>query len=206
MCNLYRMTSNVEAMRRLFAVDAGLPANLPAQPEIYPGYDAAVVRGVAVREIATMKWGFPPPAAGTQPVTNVRNLASPFWRTALSRPERRCLVPVTAFCEWSATPDPVTRRKRKVWFDVPGVEVFAFAGVWRPTPAGDRFAFLTTMANALVATVHPKAMPVILAPDEYATWLTGDFTAACALADAWPDGAMRIVPDAPAVSIGLLPG
>lgn len=51
------------------------------------------------------------------------------------------------------------------------------------------------MANGLVASVHPKAMPVILAADEYTTWLSGDFDAACALADAYPDDAMRIVPD-----------
>jgi hypothetical protein len=29
-------------------------------------------------------------------VTNVRNLESPFWRTALARPLQRSLVPVTA--------------------------------------------------------------------------------------------------------------
>jgi putative SOS response-associated peptidase YedK len=28
-----------------------------------------------------MRWGFPPPPkVGTQPVTNVRNVASPYWR------------------------------------------------------------------------------------------------------------------------------
>ncbi|WP_243455609.1 SOS response-associated peptidase family protein [Sphingosinicella sp. BN140058] len=33
-------------------------------------------------------------------VTNVRNLTSPFWRSSLKDPARRCLVPVTGFCEW----------------------------------------------------------------------------------------------------------
>jgi putative SOS response-associated peptidase YedK len=46
-----------------------------------------------------------------------------------------------------------------------------------------------------VASVHPKAMPVILAANEYAIWLSGDFDAECALADAYPNDAMRIVPD-----------
>ena len=197
MCNLYRLTSNVEAMRRLFALDPAHSPNLPLFDEIYPDRDAPVIRTTAsgTREIAMMRWGFPPPVVASRPVTNVRNLASPFWRTALGRPGRRCLVPVTAFSEWSTEPAPVTRRKRKVWFDLPEQEVFAFAGLWRPTAEAERFAFLTTMTNALVASVHPKAMPMILAPHEYATWLEGDFATVCALSDAYPDSEMRIVPD-----------
>ena len=196
MCNLYRLTSNVEAMRRLFAVDPASSPNLPVFDEIYPDRDAPVIRSAATgtREFAVMKWGFPPPVAASRPVTNVRNLVSPFWRTALSRPDRRCLVPVTAFSEWTAEPDPGTGRKRKVWFDVPAQEVFAFAGVWRPTDVVNRFAFLTTAPNALVGAVHPKAMPMILAPHEYSAWLTGDFAAVCAMTDAYPDDEMRIIP------------
>lgn len=60
-----------------------------------------------------------------------------------------------------------TGAKRKVWFAMPDGEPFAFAGVWRPTPEGDRMAFLTCEPNATVAAVHPKAMPVVLAPDHY---------------------------------------
>ena len=189
------MTSNADAMRQLFRVTSEALPNLPVYTEIYPDKDAPVIRDVAgIREIATMRWGFPPPAAGTRGVTNVRNLSSPFWRTALSKPERRCLVPVTAFSEWTAAPDPRTGRKRKVWFDLPARPLFAFAGVWRPTAEADRFAFLTTMANALVASVHPKAMPMILAEDEQEQWLNGTFAEVCALSDAYPDAEMRILP------------
>ena len=193
MCNLYRLTSNVEAMRRLFAVDSSSSPNLPRFDEIYPDRDAPVIRSTAVgsREFAVMKWGFPPPVAASRPVTNVRNLGSPFWRTALSRPDRRCLVPVTAFSEWTAEPDPATGRKHKVWFDLPAQEVFAFAGVWRPAGEVDRFAFLTTVPNALVGAVHP----MILAPVEHDAWLTGDFAAVCAMSDAFPDDQMRILPE-----------
>ena len=200
MCNLYRMTSNVEAMRRLFAVAADSAPNLPLFNEIYPDRDAPVVRAApdGSRHIATMRWGFPPPVAASRPVTNVRNLTSPFWRTALSRPERRCLVPVTAFSEWTAEPDPVTGRKRKVWFDLPGQEVFAFAGLWRPAGEVERFAFLTTAPNELVGSIHPKAMPMILAPHEYHDWLTKDSATVCAMSDAYPDAEMRIIPDEPA--------
>ena len=127
-------------------------------------------------------------------MTNVRNLTSPFWRTALSRPDRRCLVPDTAFSEWTSEPDPVTGRKRKVWLDLPAQEVFAFAGVSRQTSEVDRFASLTTALNELVGAIHPKAMHMILASHEYTAWLTGDFAAVCAMSDAYPDDELRIVP------------
>jgi hypothetical protein len=79
LCNLYRLTTNVEAIRRLFAVTgASRFANLSDFPEIYPNRDAPVIRARAEggREVAIMRWGFPPPQAAARPVTNVRNLAS----------------------------------------------------------------------------------------------------------------------------------
>jgi putative SOS response-associated peptidase YedK len=141
----------------------------------------------------TMTWGFPGPAAAKgRPVTNVRNLVSPFWRSALDRPERRCLVPVTRFSEWSEKPDPATGRKVKAWFGLNGPDepLFAFAGIWRPGEGGPFMAFLTCAPNAVVGAVHPKAMPVILRPDDIATWLEGCREEACALALPFADADM----------------
>jgi putative SOS response-associated peptidase YedK len=62
MCNLYSMTTNVEAIRRLFQVDASndKSGNLPAMPGIYPDYPAAIVRnGGGRRELAMARWGMP---------------------------------------------------------------------------------------------------------------------------------------------------
>ncbi len=119
----------------------------------------------------------------------MRNLASPFRRTALSRPDRRCLVPVTAFCEWKGE----TGSKRKVWFAMNDGEPFAFAGIWRPTPEGDRAAFLTCESNATVAAVHPKAMPVVLAPDHYSAWLGDPYASVRALAVPHPEDVLTRV-------------
>ena len=46
MCNLYAMTTNVEAIRRLFGVDPSQDraGNLPPMPGIYPDYPAPIVR------------------------------------------------------------------------------------------------------------------------------------------------------------------
>ena len=45
MCNLYSMTTNVEAIRRLFQVEASndRTGNLPSMPGIYPDYPAPIV-------------------------------------------------------------------------------------------------------------------------------------------------------------------
>lgn len=196
MCNLYSMTATVDEMRRLFGEFDGDTANVPAYEEIYPGHGAPVLRrsGNGRLELTMMQWGFPgPPAAGSRPVTNVRNLQSPFWRNALSRPERRCIVPVTRFCEWTATPDPATGRKSKIWFGMAEDHppLFAFAGLWRPSDDGPYMAFLTCDSNATVGAVHPKAMPVMLRPEDAPKWLDSPREDACALARPFEDRMMR---------------
>ncbi len=83
---------------------------------------------------------------------------------------------------------------------------FAFAGVWTPwrgirgpksAPVEDDhelFGFLTTDANAIVAPVHPKAMPVILRTStEVDLWLGTEPADALALQRPLPDDALRIV-------------
>ena len=195
MCNLYRMTAGAQAIAQLFRADAA-GRNLPALEEIYPDSAApVVVADGAARRLEMMRWGWPPFREIKRPITNVRNLASPLWRSALADPARRCLVPVTAFSEWSAAPDPQTGRKRKHWFDVLPCSreddpLFAFAGLWRPAEDGPRFAFLTCAPNETVGRVHPKAMPVILRPgDPCDRWLSADGAGAAAmqvpLGDAW---------------------
>jgi putative SOS response-associated peptidase YedK len=199
-CTLYTMTSNAEAIARLFEVKGALP-NLPAYDAIYPDREAPVVRvdEDGRREIAKMLWGYPPPPNGNRPVVNVRNLSSPFWRSSLVSPRHRCLVPVTAFSEWTAEPDPATGRKRKVWFGLTDEDElpFAFAGVWRRADGAEgpamRMAFLTCEPNPLVGRVHPKAMPVILAREDYARWLGGSLNDALALARPYPAERMVIV-------------
>lgn len=192
MCNLYSMTATVDEMKKLFGSFEGDRVNLAPQSEIYPGYTAPVLRkeGGALM-LDQMTWGFPgPQAAKGRPVTNVRNLSSPFWRSALGNPERRCLVPVTRFSEWSQKPDPATGRKVKHWFGRADEGLFAFAGIWRPGEEAPYFAFLTCEPNEMVGAVHPKAMPVMLSPDDHDTWLDGEVEQACALAAPFADSEM----------------
>lgn len=198
MCNLYTMTATVDEMRRVFGPFTGDTANLPPFDEIYPGYRAPVLRreGAGLK-LEMMSWGFPGPAAARgRPVTNVRNLGSPFWRSAIASPDRRCIVPVTRFCEWTGE----VGAKRKVWFGLrdESEPQFAFAGIWRPGEGGPFMAFLTCAPNATVGAVHPKAMPVMLRPKDVGRWLDSERDQACALAVPFEDADMRVLEPADA--------
>src|SRR3954447_9608113 len=131
MCNLYSITTNQEAIIRLFRVINRYVGNLPPMPGVFPDYPAPVVRNTEdQREMVLMRWGMPPPPrTGGPPVTNIRNTSSPHWRGWM-KPETRCLVPFNSFAEYAPEPNPET-KKDVVWFalgdDRP---LAAFAGIW----------------------------------------------------------------------------
>ncbi len=130
MCNLYSSARSRDEIRRTFAVDRAAAGNLPPLPGIFPDQTASMVHAADVERVLTMmRWGFPPPPkVGMQPVTNVRNIASPYWRPWL-KPAFRCLVPVTSFSKYADTKP----RKTPVWFALDESRpLFAFAGIWRP--------------------------------------------------------------------------
>lgn len=189
MCNRYRMTTDQTGLERVYGIDAPYAGSVDQPPvELFPKRMAWVVRKEnGKRRIDVMDWGFPPPGNTGAPVTNVRNLSSQFWRRALSTPTQRCLVPVTEFCEWEGEKGSKVAR----WFSVPSRPLFSFAGIWRPNADGrSTYAFLTCEPNALVAPVHPKAMPVILHPDNEDTWLSGTMAEILALAAPYPSQLM----------------
>jgi putative SOS response-associated peptidase YedK len=124
------MTKNQDAIRNLFKVSRDTTGNMPPLPGIFPDMLAPIVRTSrdGDRVLEMMRWGFPPPpSAGPQPVTNVRNTGSGYWRGWLE-PRFRCLVPATSFCEWTDSRPKVTH-----WFAIDESRPpFAFAGIWRP--------------------------------------------------------------------------
>lgn len=206
MCNLYSMTKGQQAIRELSRALQDRTGNLPLLPAIFPDQTAPVVReGPLGRELVTMRWGLPGPTSmGARPVTNIRNLASPHWR-ALLKPDHRCLVPATSFCEYEDTQP----RKTPVWFALSKARpLFAFAGIWRQwhgarkaaeAPADHLlFAFLTCEPNAEVGAVHPKAMPVILrTPEDMERWMTASREDLAALQRPLADGALAVVARGP---------
>lgn len=185
MCNLYRMTKAKDEVAKWFdAVEAAGGANFGE--EVYPGYPGLVVAEGAVRQ---MNWGFPLVMKGKRgqplkpkPVNNARTdkLDSFFWRHSFE--ERRCLIPLTAWAEAQGAKGAMTRT----WLSLPGAEMFAAAGVWRTS---DEFGLcysmvMTDSAGSAAQDVHSR-MPVLLAPENYAGWLSGSPEDAKALCQPW---------------------
>ena len=194
MCNHYR--NNPESIAN-WAEYAGYRqmASVDAASDIWPKRPATVARiEDGVKSLDTMIWGVPRTMPGKRPgttvtktITNVRNLGSPFWRSMLANPARRCLVPFSAFAE-----PQIGHGREEHWFTINDAPVAAFAGIWRPSDVGNVFAFLTCEPNHLLAPLHPKAMPVVLHPDDYEAWLEADYDAACALAAPFPSQLMSL--------------
>jgi putative SOS response-associated peptidase YedK len=175
MCNLYKMTKTVAEVAKLFGARADPPGN--AGDTVYPGYPGIVVApdggGLRVRQ---MVWGFPLVLKGKKgqplkpkPVNNCRTdkLDSFMWRYSFK--ERRCLIPVTAFCEAEGEKGAKTRT----WFLLPDAELFAVAGIWRETAEwGAAYSMVMTEACVHVAGVHDR-MPAILPREDWADWLDG---------------------------------
>lgn len=202
------MTTNQEAIRRLFKITRDTTGNMPMFPSIFPDKLAPIVRRFnGDLELAMMRWGMPnPPGSKYGPYsTNIRNVNSSHWRRWLA-PESRCLVPVTSFSEYAPEPNPTTGKKDIVWFALNDERpLFAFAGIWtdwngtrgtkaKPeTGAHTLYAFLTTEPNGVVGPIHPKAMPVILREDDWGKWLNAPAEEAMKLQRPWPDDELKIV-------------
>jgi putative SOS response-associated peptidase YedK len=131
-----------------------------------------------------MTWGFPLVLKGKsgqplkpKPVNNAREdkLGTAFWRASFER--RRCLIPVTAWAEAEGAKGAMTRT----WYSLAGEEVFAVAGVWRPTEEwGQAYSMVMVDGCPQMADVHDR-MPVVLARTDWEQWLAGTPAEAFAL-------------------------
>lgn len=91
---------------------------------------------------------------------------------------RRALMPIAGFFEWKDV-HGTGKDKQPYAIAMKSGRPFCLAAIWqewRDPATGDRhrtFLVLTCPANALMAPIHDR-MPVILHPQDYRRWLSGE--------------------------------
>lgn len=163
-------------MAQLFA--AAPANNLPVVPNynVCPTTQIHVVLGAAEadRRLVSMRWGFLPkwyksPSDGPLLINaRAETIAKkPAFRSACR--ERRCLIPVTGFFEWTQDAEGT----RWPWY-IHGEQTLALAGVWQEWgPEDERqatCAIVTTGANETISKVHHR-MPVVIDEADWGLWL-----------------------------------
>lgn len=196
MCNLYTVRKSADEIAAHFGVSMPTGFNTP-EAEVYPGTPGMVVReSDGARVLQAMTWGFPlrlkgmKPESKPKPVNNIADLNKGMWLGLARKPQWRCLIPLTAFAEAEGPKGAKTRT----WFNVTDQPIFAWAGLWRQSDEwGAVYSGVMTDCNEAIRPVHDR-MPVLLQPDEYDTWLNGDFdTAASFQQRCFPDELIQMV-------------
>lgn len=183
------MTKEVADMARAF--DAYVPRGMNLSGEVYPTYPGIVIRQQDGQRVAQqMTWGFPlrlknmKPTSKPKPVNNARDdkLLTPFWKRWFTDTAYRCLIPFTEFAEAEGPKGKMTRT----WISVRDQPLAAWAGLWRPSDEwGDVYTGVMVDATKELWDIHDR-MPVVLRPDDHATWLNASAEDAAGLLRQYP--------------------
>ena len=85
-----------------------------------------------------------------------------------------------AFAAW-AEAEGIKGQMTRTWYSLAGAEVFAVAGLWRPTEEwGAAYSMVMVDGCPQMAEVHDR-MPVVLARENWEQWLAGTPAEAFAL-------------------------
>jgi putative SOS response-associated peptidase YedK len=169
MCNDYEQhvawASYREAMEALEwgMLAAQAERDLPQADDIRIRDIAPVIRAAGNGiELAPMRWGFPPGRPKASPVFNFRSEGRSF------KDSRRCLIPASAFFEFSGTRSPKAKHR----FTLKGEPFLCVAGIWREgvDDQGSDFTMLTTAPGPDVAPYHDR-QSVVLPPADWPAWI-----------------------------------
>ena len=183
MCGRYALHANPDVVTLMTGI-AELPA-FQARYNIAPFSQVLILRN---GEAAMVRWGLIPywakDPAKLPKMHNARAdtiTEKPSFREAYRR--RRCLMPASGFYEWKTE-----QGKKQPYYIHPAAgELFSMAAIWERWGEVESCAVITTDANAKMADVHDR-MPVLIAPEDQARWLSGDD----GLLVPAPDAAIRI--------------
>ena len=180
MCGRYDLNETGTRIRVKFNVEQ-LPIIEPS-PDVRPTEMQPIVRLTRHgdgRECVLARWGLVPHWAkdikfGVKCINARAESAAklPAFKEAFQR--KRCLIPATAFFEWSGEKG----HKTKWRITVKDEPLFAFAGLWewwrdaskRDEPGVETYTILTTEPNDILSDIHDR-MPVIVRQEDYGAWL-----------------------------------
>jgi putative SOS response-associated peptidase YedK len=205
MCNLFENTVSfadlVEAFgqvnKPVLKPTPEAAPNLPLFEAVRPTDEAPILRplGDGV-EVLRMGWGFAPGKPKAGPVTNFRSEGRAFEN---GEDRGRCLIPATAFFEFTGSKSPKTRWR----FAEAGQTWFCLAGLWRRYDEhAQRFTLLTTEPGPDMAPYHDRQV-VVLPRRRWADWLSGAPEADLLLPS--PAGALTVRRDSPEPIEAALP-
>ncbi len=181
MCGRYVVAYDPETLVSGFSV-LRVPV-FPRRWNVAPQSEVPVVyetrEGDRVAEL--MRWGLVPSWARDTTVGNRMNNAraegifdKPSFRQAVRR--RRCLLPASGFYEWQPTTVAGKVVKQPWYISAADGQPLAMAGLfeaWRAAPDAPWLltcCVITCEANALMSPIHER-MPVLVAREDWATWL-----------------------------------
>ena len=195
MCGRFSSTSQLQFLLEQFRAEPlGVEGHQPSW-NVAPASDILVVTASpdGARQLRALRWGLVPRWAkdpsGANKMINLRAETvreKKGWRSTLAR--KRCIIPIDGFYEWQD--QGKGQRKQPFYITSRDFSPLALAGLWATwrDPAagkdeqgdgkgkgddGDELwtcTILTTAANHLMESVHHR-MPVILAPEDWDTWL-----------------------------------
>jgi len=168
---------------------------------VAPGRNVPVVRQSERndRELVLMRWGLIPHWAKEERIgykminaraETVEN--KPAFRKPFKR--HRCLIPANGFYEWRKTQS----GKTPYYIRLKNQSMMGFAGLWGiwANSEGKRIescAIITTAANELIKPLHDR-MPLIIEPDDYGVWLTGNVDEATDVVGMSPSAQLETYP------------
>jgi putative SOS response-associated peptidase YedK len=186
MCGRFSSTSQLQFLLEQFRAEPlGVEGHQPSW-NVAPASDILVVTASpeGARQLRELKWGLVPRWAkdpsGASRMINLRAETvreKKGWKSTLAR--RRCIVPIDGFYEWQD--QGKGQRKQPFYITSRDFTPLALAGLWatwRDPDSGEELftcTILTTSANDLMEPVHHR-MPVILAHDDWDTWLDPENT------------------------------
>jgi putative SOS response-associated peptidase YedK len=176
MCGRIAIIYDIHFIREVFRVTLdGLADHRPRYNVPPTALVPVVTSEGGVRSLEPMRWGLisawskdDKPGYSTFNARADTIAVKPAFRSAWTA-KRRCLIVAGEFYEWR-------KSDRQPYFIALGNrQPMAMAGLWEEwtPPAGETVrlcAVITTEANALMAGLHDR-MPVILGPEDWASWL-----------------------------------